>query len=80
MDQGRSEKILKDKAKIYISSVLRPRHLKRNLIILPTKTYLKKLRKKGKIAYYANLLHKYKTDSKQILQVMKRMTGRQKAK
>ena len=38
------------------------------------------LRKKGKIACYSKLLHKYKTDSKRTWQVMKEITGKQKTK
>ena len=44
------------------------------------KSLFEKLRKKAKITYYSKLLHKYKTDSKRTWQVMKEITGKQKAK
>ena len=51
-----------------------------NLSTKTTKVYSKKLRKKAKIVYYLKLLHKLKTDSKRTWQVMKEITGKQKAK
>ena len=44
------------------------------------KSLFKELRKKAKMTYYSKLLHKYKTDSKRTWQVMKEITGKQKAK
>ena len=43
------------------------------------KSLFEKLRQKTKITYYSKFLHKYKTDSKLTSQVMKEITGKQKA-
>lgn len=50
-----------------------------NLITKSTEIF-RKTKKKAKITYYPKMLHKSKTDSKPTWQVLKKITGTQKAK
>ena len=50
-----------------------------NLITKSTENF-RKTKKKAKIIYYPKMLHKSETDSKPTWQVLKKITGTQKAK
>ena len=73
----RLEKFSKKKQKLYIK-FLKTKTLEDEFKYKNYKSLFEKLRKKGKIAYYSKLLHKYRTDSERMWQVMKEITGKQK--
>ena len=71
------KKSSKKKQKLYIK-FLKTKTLEDEFKYKNYKSLFEKLRKKGKIAYYSKLLHKYRTDSERMWQVMKEITGKQK--
>ena len=73
----RLEKFSKKKQKLYIK-FLKTKTLEDEFKYKNYKSLFEKLRKKGKIAYYSKLLHKYRTDSERMWQVMKEITSKQK--
>ena len=73
------KKSSKKKQRLYIKS-LKSKTPEDEFHYKTYKSLFEKLRKKAKITYYSKLLHRYKTDSKRTWQVMKEITGKQKAK
>ena len=79
MDQQRSKEILKEKTNIIYIKFVETKTREDEFKYKTYKSLFEKLRQKAKITYYSKFLHKYKTDSKLTSQVMKEITGIQKA-
>ena len=75
MDQKRSKKSSDTKQRLYIK-FRKTKTLEDESKYKNYKSLFEKLRQKAKIAYYSKLLHKYRTDSKRMCQVMKEITGK----